>query len=81
MPEVNGVPCRTAGRDTGSEYRQLQLILIQGIALAGFNVVDIEALRRSTGLPVLAISRRAPRFARVRSALQALATGQSRGRV
>lgn len=63
---------------TGSKYRQLQLILIQGIALAGFNVVDIEALHRRTGLPVLAISRRAPRFARVRSALQARVRGGAR---
>ena len=53
---------------TGSKYRQLRLILLQGIAFAGFNVVDVEALHRRTGLPVVAVSRRAPRFARVRSA-------------
>jgi endonuclease V-like protein UPF0215 family len=67
-----------AGLVTGSKYRQLQLILIQGIALAGFNVVDIEALHRRTGLPVLAISRRAPRFARIRSALLTRVRGGAR---
>lgn len=63
---------------TGSKFRQLQLILLQGIAVAGFNVVDIEGLHRRTGLPVLAVSRRAPRFARVRSALLARVRGGAR---
>lgn len=63
---------------TTSKYRQLQLILLQGIALAGFNVVDVESLHRRTGLPVVAVSRRAPRFARVRSALLARVRGGER---
>jgi len=63
---------------TGSKFRQLQLILLQGIAVAGFNVVDLEALQRRTGLPVLAVARRAPRLARVRSALLARVRGGAR---
>ncbi len=63
---------------TGSRFRQLQLILLQGIAVAGFNVVDVEALARTTGLPVLAVCRRAPRFARIRSALLARVRGGAR---
>jgi endonuclease V-like protein UPF0215 family len=63
---------------TGSRFQQLQLILLQGIAVAGFNVVDVEALRRRTGLPVLAVSRRAPRFARIRTALLARVRGGAR---
>ena len=63
---------------TGSKFRQLQLILLQGIAVAGFNVVDVVALHRLTGLPVLAVSRRAPRFARIRSALLARVRGGAR---
>jgi len=63
---------------TGSKYRQLQLILLQGIALAGFNVVDIERLHRCAGLPVLAVCRRAPRFARIRAALLARVRGGAR---
>jgi uncharacterized protein len=61
-----------------SRFRQLQLILLQGIAVAGFNVVDIAALQRRTGLPVLAISRRAPRFPRIRAALLARVRGGAR---
>jgi hypothetical protein len=63
---------------TGSKYRQLQLILLQGIALAGFNVVDVGALHRRTGLAVLAVARRAPRFARIRSALLTRVRGGAR---
>jgi endonuclease V-like protein UPF0215 family len=61
-----------------SKFRQLQLILLQGIAVAGFNVVDVEALHRRTGLPVLAVTRRMPRFPRVRSALLARVPGGAR---
>ncbi len=63
---------------TRSRFRQLQLILLQGIAVAGFNVVDVEGLRRRTGLPVLAVCRRPPRFPRIRSALLARVRGGAR---
>jgi endonuclease V-like protein UPF0215 family len=54
----------------GSKFRpQLQLVLLQGIALAGFNVVDVPALHRALGLPVLVVARRQPRMALVRRAL------------
>lgn len=53
--------CRFAG--------QLQLVLLQGIALAGFNVVDGSGLAAATGLPVLVVARRQPRLERVRRAL------------
>jgi endonuclease V-like protein UPF0215 family len=38
----------------GSRFRpHLQLVLLQGIALAGFNGVDLDALSRATGIPVV----------------------------
>lgn len=49
--------------------RHVGLVLLQGIALAGFNVVDIHALARETGLPVLVVMRRRPRFDCIRRAL------------
>ncbi|WP_018864784.1 MULTISPECIES: DUF99 family protein [Thioalkalivibrio] len=48
---------------------QLHAILLQGIAFAGFNVVDLRALRERTGLPVLVVTRRAPDLQAVRRAL------------
>jgi hypothetical protein len=54
----------------GSKFApQLQLVLLQGIAVAGFNVIDIAALHRRLGVPVLAVARRAPRLAKMRDAL------------
>jgi hypothetical protein len=55
---------------TGSKFAEnLNLILLQGIALGGFNVVDVFALHERTGLPVLVVARRAPDVAAVREAL------------
>ena len=46
-----------------------RLVLLQGIALAGFNVVDIHGLHAALGIPVLVVARRPPRLAAIRSAL------------
>ncbi len=48
---------------------QLQLVMLQGIALAGFNVVDVPALHEATGLPVLVVMRRYPDLERIREVL------------
>ena len=48
---------------------QLQAVLLQGIALAGFNVVDIHRLNRKLGLPVLVVSRKEPDLEAIRRAL------------
>jgi len=45
------------------------LVLLQGIALAGFNVVDLAGLHRALGVPVLVVVRKPPNLARVRRAL------------
>jgi endonuclease V-like protein UPF0215 family len=49
--------------------RQLHAVLLQGIALAGFNVVDLHALHNAIGIPVLVVSRRAPNLGAIRRAL------------
>lgn len=48
---------------------QLHAILLQGIAFAGFNVIDLQELRRRTGLAVLVVARRPPDFKAIRTAL------------
>jgi uncharacterized protein len=50
-------------------FAHLQLIMLQGIALAGFNVVDVERLHAELGLPVLVVARGAPRREAMRKAL------------
>jgi len=52
-----------------AQAEHLQLVFLQGIALAGFNVVDLGALHARTGLPVLVVARRKPRLDRIRRAL------------
>jgi hypothetical protein len=48
---------------------QLQLVMLQGIALAGFNVVDIHRMHELSNLPVLVVARHAPRMESIREAL------------
>ncbi len=68
---------------TGSKYYdQLQAILLQGIAFAGFNVVDLQRLRQATGLPVLVVVRHLPDFQAIREALlQRVPGGASKWRL
>jgi len=64
---------------TGSKFSpQLQLILLQGIAVAGFNVIDLARLERDTGLPVLVIARRRPNTEDMRNALLGSVPGGKR---
>lgn len=48
---------------------QLQAVLLQGIAFAGFNVVDIRSLRDILAVPVLVVARQRPDYPSVRRAL------------
>lgn len=55
---------------TGSKhYGQLQIIMTDGIALGGFNVIDIDELSARTKIPVIVIIRRKPNFENIKKAL------------
>ncbi|MFH1462852.1 MAG: DUF99 family protein [Pseudomonadota bacterium] len=61
---------RLAALVTGSRFAgQAQAVLLQGIALAGFNVVDLHGLHAALGCPVLAVARSAPDLPAIRHAL------------
>lgn len=54
----------------GSKFaRSVQLIMLQGVALAGFNVVDVFTLHEQLDLPVLVVCRKQPDMQAVREAL------------
>ena len=54
----------------GSKFREhIRAVLLQGIALAGFNVVDIRRLSATLDVPVVVAVRRNPRLGMVRAAL------------
>ena len=65
-----------AGMVQGSRFfPQLQCILLQGIALAGFNVIDIHRLSDMTGLPVVTLTRHSPDLSAIRTALMTQVSG------
>lgn len=55
-----------------------RLIMLQGIAFAGFNVVDLNGLYEAAGMPVLVVMRRMPDFAAIRRALMERVPGGRR---
>jgi uncharacterized protein len=61
--------------------RHVQAVLLGGIAVGGFNVVDIHELHRLVGRPVLVIARRAPRLDKIQRALAGLPGGARRWRL
>jgi endonuclease V-like protein UPF0215 family len=56
----------------------LQAVLLQGITLAGFNVVDLAALSARLDLPVVTVCRRRPDLGRIRRALLDVVPGGKR---
>lgn len=61
-------------------YKQLRVVMLNGVTLAGFNVVDIEALWHRTGLPVVAVVRDEPNFDDIKKALKNLPFSDERWR-
>lgn len=61
-------------------YKQLRVIMLNGITFAGFNVVDIQELYEKTGLPVIAVTHKKPDFKKIRSALKNLPQSDERWR-
>ncbi len=47
-------------------YDQLSVIMLGGITMAGFNLVDLKELNRITKLPVIAVQRKKPDMKRFR---------------
>lgn len=50
--------------------QQLKAMLLDGIALGGFNVVDIEEIYNATDLPVITVTRDKPDFEKIEIALK-----------
>jgi len=50
--------------------KQIKAVLVDGVALGGFNVVDIEKLYDETGIPIITITRDKPDFDKIKIALK-----------
>jgi len=61
-------------------YPQLRVIILNGVTLAGFNVVDIEELSQKAKLPVVAVTRDKPNFDDIKKALKNLPNSEERWR-
>jgi uncharacterized protein len=48
----------------------VRAVLLDGAVVGGFNVLDLSRLRRELGVPIVAVTRRPPEFARIRAALR-----------
>ena len=57
---------------------QLQAVLLQGIAFAGFNVIDLHALHRKLGLAIAAVARKQPDLDAIKRALLGRVRGGER---
>jgi endonuclease V-like protein UPF0215 family len=53
-------------------YRELRVVVLDGVTFAGFNVVDISKLSRRIELPVISVTRKKPDLKEIRSALKNL---------
>lgn len=62
-------------------FKQLRVIMLNGVTFAGFNVVDVAELNSLTGLPVIAVTREKPDLPKIHSALRNLPLGEERWKV
>ncbi|MGD9211904.1 MAG: DUF99 family protein [Desulfobacteraceae bacterium] len=49
---------------------QLNIILLDGIAVGGFNIIDLAELHAAFGLPCVAVMRKTPNLSSIKRALQ-----------
>src|SRR3989344_2596827 len=49
---------------------QLRVIMLDGLTFGGMNFADINKINGKTGLPVIVVNRRRPRFEKIRNALK-----------
>jgi endonuclease V-like protein UPF0215 family len=52
-----------------ARYKDLRAIMLKGVTIAGFNLIDIEKLNRDTGLPVVVVMRKMPDIDSIEKAL------------
>ncbi|MBD3312760.1 DUF99 family protein [archaeon] len=52
--------------------KQLKIIMIDGVALGGFNIIDLEKVNKDTGLPVIAVINRKPDLKSIKKAVSRL---------
>jgi len=59
-------------------YKQLRVIMLNGVTFAGFNIVNIKTLNATTKLPVITVTREKPDLVKIHKALKNLPKSQER---
>lgn len=59
-------------------FKQLRIIMLNGITFAGFNVVNINELNLKTSLPVIAVTNKKPDLTNIRKAIENLPRTEDR---
>jgi endonuclease V-like protein UPF0215 family len=78
-PDGCDATARLARMIAGSKFHaQLHLVMLDGITLGGFNVVDLPDLAEAIGLPCVAVMRRSPDLEAVNVALSRLSRAAER---
>jgi endonuclease V-like protein UPF0215 family len=62
-------------------YKQLRIVMLDGITFAGFNVVDIQKLNSNLRLPIVTVTREKPNLKEIRGALKNLPGSEERWRI
>jgi hypothetical protein len=55
-----------------SKFKDIRVVMLDGLGFAGFNLVDLEKFFEETGLPVIAVVRDMPDFKSIEAALENL---------
>ncbi len=56
--------------NSSKHKQQIRIIMLDGITVGGFNVVDIKELFENTGVPIIVVTRRMPDMESVRKAIE-----------
>jgi len=62
-------------------FPQLRVVILNGVTLAGFNIVDIKELHEKIRLPIIAVTRDKPNSEDIKKALQNLPETKKRWKV
>lgn len=65
---------------SSAHHKQLRVIMIDSITVAGFNIIDLQRLYNETRLPVIAITKEKPNNEEVKAALRNLSDWEDRWR-